>query len=164
MNPEKRSRLMSRVRGRDTKPELTVRRYLHAHGLRYRLHDRKLVGRPDLVFHSRRVVVFVHGCFWHGHDKCPYYKLPATRVDFWAAKIAENRARDAKTVDALIVTGWRVAVVWACALRGDVANVALPRLERFIRSDEASCEIRAPRPAATPTSRQEFRKRSSSAS
>ncbi len=93
LTSEQRSFNMSRIRGRDTKPELTLRRGLHSLGLRFRLHRRDLPGRPDLVFASRRAVVFVHGCFWHGHD-CPMCRLPATRPDFWATKIAGNRARD----------------------------------------------------------------------
>lgn len=108
---------MSRIRGRDTKPELLVRRGLHQRGFRYRLHRRDLPGRPDLVFPGRRAVVFIHGCFWHGHG-CLMCKAPATRPEFWAAKIAANRTRDLAAIKCLGEAGWRVLVVWECALRG----------------------------------------------
>lgn len=115
--PAQRSHNMSRVRGRDTKPEMLLRRGLHAAGLRYRLHVRDLPGRPDMAFPARRAVVLVHGCFWHGHG-CPLFHLPATRPEFWAAKIAGNRARDARAVAELRAADWRVLTVWECALRG----------------------------------------------
>jgi DNA mismatch endonuclease, patch repair protein len=108
---------MSRIRGRDTKPEMLVRQGLHARGLRYRLHDRKLPGRPDLVFPRYGVAVFVHGCFWHAHG-CTLSKLPATQRDFWKTKLEGNAARDRRAIDALQTAGWRVLVIWECALRG----------------------------------------------
>ena len=108
---------MSRVRGRDTRPEILLRHGLHATGLRFRLQARDLPGRPDLVFPRHRAAVLVHGCFWHGHH-CPMFKMPATRPEFWAAKIAGNRARDTRTRHALLGDGWRVLTVWECALRG----------------------------------------------
>lgn len=117
LTPEQRHLNMSRVKARDTKPELLLRRSLHAAGLRYRLHCGNLPGRPDLVFRGRRAVVFVHGCFWHGHD-CRMFRLPATRPDFWRAKIEGNRARDARSHAALRAAGWRVLTIWECALRG----------------------------------------------
>ena len=116
-SPAQRSFNMSRVRGRDTRPEMLVRRGLHGRGLRYRLHDRKLPGRPDLVFPARRAVIFVHGCFWHGHD-CPLFKLPATRTAFWTEKIEGNRRRDQRDLGALGASGWRTLLIWECALRG----------------------------------------------
>lgn len=109
--------MMSRVRGRDTKPEMTVRRGLHALGFRFRLHGRNLPGTPDLIFPRHRAVIFVHGCFWHGHD-CPLFRLPGTRTEFWDSKISRNRVRDAETVLALETSGWRVGTVWECAIRG----------------------------------------------
>lgn len=114
--PQQRQRNMSAVRGRDTKPELIVRRGLHAAGLRYRLRG-ALPGSPDLVFPGRRAVIFVHGCFWHGHD-CPMFKFPATKEDFWREKIGRNQARDAAAQIQLLDSGWRVMTVWECALRG----------------------------------------------
>jgi len=108
---------MSRIRGRDTKPEMLVRQGLHARGLRYRLHDRKLPGRPDLVFPRHGAVVFVHGCFWHAHG-CALSKLPATRQEFWRQKLEGNAARDRRSIEVLQAAGWRVLVIWECALRG----------------------------------------------
>jgi DNA mismatch endonuclease (patch repair protein) len=117
LTAEQRKLNMSRVRGRDTKPEIQVRHGLHARGLRYRLQDRKLPGRPDLVFSRRQAVVFVHGCFWHGHD-CPMFRLPKTRREFWNNKIAANRERDATAHETLLASGWRVLTVWECSLKG----------------------------------------------
>lgn len=114
---EQRQLNMSRIRSRDTQPEMLVRRGLHAKGLRYRLHDRTLPGCPDLVFPQYRTVVFVHGCFWHFH-KCALSKLPKTRKDFWRQKLELNEIRDKKSVTELLDTGWRVLIIWECALRG----------------------------------------------
>jgi DNA mismatch endonuclease (patch repair protein) len=108
---------MSRIKGKDTKPEMLVRKGLHSCGLRFRLHDRKLPGHPDLVFPRYGAVVFVHGCFWHAHG-CALSKLPRTRQDFWEAKLEANAQRDRKATEALLAAGWRVLIVWECALRG----------------------------------------------
>ena len=108
---------MSRIRGRDTKPELMLRLGLHARGLRFRLHRRDLPGCPDLVLARFTAVLFVHGCFWHGHG-CPMFKLPLTRAKFWATKIEANRARDTRALRRLAKSGWRTLIVWECALRG----------------------------------------------
>lgn len=116
-DPATRSRNMAAVRGKDTKPELLIRRGLHGLGYRYRLHAKDLPGKPDLVFPKYHAAVFVHGCFWHGHD-CPLFRLPATRTEFWRAKIASNVLRDQKALAALQAAGWRTATVWECALRG----------------------------------------------
>lgn len=112
-----RSRIMSRVGQRDTAPEMRLRSALHRIGLRYRLHDPKLPGSPDLIFPRFHTVVFVHGCFWHAHG-CRFSTTPSTRKDFWAEKFAANRARDKRDVDILLADGWRVLVVWECALKG----------------------------------------------
>lgn len=117
LTPEQRRLNMSRIRGKDTKLELVLRRGLHALGLRYRLHRKDLPGRPDMVFPQYLAAVLVHGCFWHGHD-CPLFKLPATRREFWLAKIESNRQRDARDLAGLADAGWRVMVVWECALKG----------------------------------------------
>lgn len=106
---------MGRIRGRDTAPEMTVRRLLYAMGYRYRLHARELPGRPDIVLRSRQVAVFVHGCFWHRHD-CGLAYVPKTRPDFWQRKFEGNVARDERTRRALEAAGWRVVVVWECQL------------------------------------------------
>ena len=126
--PEQRSAVMARIKGRDTGPERAVRRLLTGMGLRYRLQRRDLPGRPDLALGPRRVAVFVHGCFWHGHD-CPRgSRKPKANAEFWAAKIARNRARDARSVDELAACGWRALVVWECELRDEAGLHA--RLER----------------------------------
>lgn len=117
LTPEQRRLNMSRIRGRDTRPEMVIRRGLHSLGFRYRLQERTLPGRPDLAFPRYRAVIFVHGCFWHGHD-CPLFKLPATRREFWKEKIAANRARDERAEIALLELDWRVATVWECSLKG----------------------------------------------
>jgi len=150
---EQRRHNMQRVRGRNTKPEMLLRRGLHARGFRYRLHRRGLPGRPDLVFPKHHAVIFVHGCFWHGHD-CPLFKWPATRQEFWSEKIERNRARDRRVIEALKESGWRVLVVWECALRGpkrspfdeileDVATFLTGRQESFQELFCASEPIRA---------------------
>lgn len=134
LTPAQRQLNMSRIKGKDTKPEMLIRRGLHARGLRYRLHDRSLPGRPDLVFPKYHTAVFIHGCFWHAHG-CALSKLPATRQGFWQTKLAANAARDRKAVDALLAAGWRVLVIWECALRGtgrQKDSVVLERAAGFI--------------------------------
>ncbi|WP_448192816.1 very short patch repair endonuclease [Azospirillum sp. sgz301742] len=117
LTPDQRRFAMSRVASRDTAPELALRRSLHAIGFRFRLHRKELPGRPDLVFPKYHAAIFVHGCFWHGHD-CPRGRPPATRTEFWSAKIARNQARDAAAEQALIEAGWRVLTVWECGITG----------------------------------------------
>lgn len=121
ISPERRSALMSRIRGKDTKIELEVRQGLHALGLRYRLGGAGLPGRPDLVLPRYRTVVFVHGCFWHRHD-CHLFRLPKTRTDFWREKVDANQARDKRNTAALCEAGWKVEIVWECQLRGRSAE------------------------------------------
>jgi DNA mismatch endonuclease (patch repair protein) len=117
--------MMSGIRSKNTKPELLLRRALHARGLRYRLHGAKLPGKPDLVFTKHQAVVFVHGCFWHRHRNCRFATTPATRPEFWTAKFSSNIERDKRNVAALLENGWRIATVWECALKGgDVSRVA----------------------------------------
>jgi DNA mismatch endonuclease (patch repair protein) len=115
--PDVRSKMMAGIRGKNTKPEMIVRRGLHRAGLRFKLHDRTLPGTPDLVFPKHRAVLFVHGCFWHGHD-CALFKWPKTREDFWKSKIVRNRELDGIAAMALVAAGWRHGVVWECALKG----------------------------------------------
>jgi DNA mismatch endonuclease, patch repair protein len=137
LTPEQRRLNMSRIRGRDTRPEMLIRRGLHARGLRYRLHDRALPGRPDLVFPRYHTVVFIHGCFWHMHG-CPLSKLPSTRKEFWLRKLEGNAARDHKAIEALTSAGWRVLVIWECALRGPrrkQTSEVFEETDRFIRSE-----------------------------
>lgn len=140
MSADKRSALMSRIKGKNTQPELLVRRALWHAGLRYRLHDRRLPGRPDIVLPRWKAVVFVHGCFWHRHAGCPYATLPSNRAEFWAQKLESNRERDLRHRLALLDCGWRVATVWECALRR-TADSALPALLDWLRSDTSSLEI-----------------------
>lgn len=116
----KRSEVMSRIRGRDTKPELAVRSLLHRLGYRFTVtapNNRRLPGKPDIVLPKHRTVVFVHGCFWHGHEGCRGFRMPKTRTDWWTAKIHGNRRRDARNHLLLENLGWRVIVVWTCRLR-----------------------------------------------
>lgn len=112
-----RSRMMSGIKGADTKPELIIRSGLHKRGYRFRLHDKKLPGRPDLVFPKYGAVIFVNGCFWHKHD-CHLFKWPKTRKEFWRKKIEGNASRDARNIAALREQGWRVLTIWECALKG----------------------------------------------
>lgn len=133
MTPDERSARMSRIHGKDTKPELLVRKYLHGRGLRYRLHGKGLPGRPDLVLPKYRAVIFVDGCFWHGHA-CQKGRVPGTNPDFWKAKISANQARDRRTRRALLKGGWRVIRVWECLLSAKKArDKVLARLEATIR-------------------------------
>lgn len=112
-----RSRNMAAIRGKDTAPEVAVRRMLHGMGLRFRLHRKDLPGRPDIVLPKHRVAVFVHGCFWHRHEGCPFTTTPKTRQEFWLAKFDTNVARDKRNQAELERMGWRVQVVWECELR-----------------------------------------------
>ena len=114
---ETRSYNMSRIKGKDTKPEKVVRKFLHAKGFRFRLHDKKLPGKPDIVLRKYKTVIFVHGCFWHGHEGCKYYVVPKTRTDWWLNKINGNKVNDSKAFKALQALGWRVIEVWECKLK-----------------------------------------------
>ncbi|WP_374467930.1 very short patch repair endonuclease [Phenylobacterium sp.] len=115
--PEKRSAVMRRVKGRDTSPEMTVRRALTALGARYRLHRKDLPGSPDIVLPARRLAIFVHGCFWHGHDCARGSRVPKQNRDYWTAKVGRNVARDARTQAELAELGWRVETIWECELK-----------------------------------------------
>ncbi|RAK59626.1 very short patch repair endonuclease [Phenylobacterium hankyongense] len=117
----KRSAVMRRVKGRDTTPEMTVRRALTGLGARYRLHRKDLPGRPDIVMPGRRLALFVHGCFWHGHDCARGSRVPKANREYWTAKVARNRARDLAAREALAAAGWRVETLWECDLKDAVA-------------------------------------------
>ena len=123
ISPEHRSWNMSRIRGKDTGPELRLRSLLHRAGFRYRLHDTTLPGKPDLVLPRYRTVIFVHGCYWHRHSGCKYATTPRTRTDFWLAKFQGTVERDRRTAEALTQRGWRVITVWECELKRDPAGV-----------------------------------------
>jgi DNA mismatch endonuclease (patch repair protein) len=120
-----RSRMMSGIQGKNTKPELLVRKYLHSRGLRFRLHAKELPGKPDLVFPKYKAVVFVHGCFWHRHSGCKYATTPSSREHFWTNKLSENVARDSYQIAALNGLGLRVFVVWECELRDGTTRLDL---------------------------------------
>lgn len=113
-----RSRMMSGIRGRDTKPEIAVRRFLHAQGFRFRLDDRSLPGRPDVVLPRHKAVVLIHGCFWHAHPGCRFAYKPKSNSDFWSKKLARNAERDAEVKGELMRRGWQVLTVWGCELSG----------------------------------------------
>lgn len=135
-----RSRMMARISGKNTRPEMALRRALHARGVRYRLHDSNLPGSPDLVFSRYRAICFVHGCFWHRHSGCPYATDPATRPKFWQEKFKTNVERDHRTRKALLEAGWRVAVVWECAVRGARVNGAAQEIYQWLQSDNNEFE------------------------
>jgi DNA mismatch endonuclease (patch repair protein) len=147
VSAEVRSRMMAGIRGRNTQPERLLRRELHACGFRFRLHRKELPGSPDLVFPRYHAALFVHGCFWHRHAGCRYASTPATRADFWQRKFDTNVARDKRVQDDLTALGWRVAVVWECALRKGVKETGErvsdwlkidPGVESFLRCDIGS--------------------------
>lgn len=117
LSKEQRKYNMSRIRGKNTKPEELVRKYLFSKGLRYRKNDKRLPGQPDIVLPKYRTIVFVHGCFWHMHEGCRYFVLPATNTEFWKNKLEGNRERDIKVCQELEDTGWRVLTVWECELK-----------------------------------------------
>ena len=142
--PKVRSRMMSGIRGRDTKPEMTLRRGLFAQGFRYRLHAKDLPGNPDLVFPGRCAVLFAHGCFWHGHD-CRLFVWPKSRMEWWRKKIERNQVVDDRAVEALIGLGWRVGVVWECALKGRTrrpVESVIQKCSDWLRSDAPRFEIK----------------------
>lgn len=133
---KKRSEVMARVRATGTKPELIVRRVAHGLGYRFRLHRRDLPGRPDIVFPRYRKVIFVHGCFWHGHERCPKAKRPATNSAFWNGKLSRNLERDRENAAALREVGWKVLVVWECETT-DREQLAA-KISRFLDEDSGS--------------------------
>lgn len=150
VDPEVRSRMMSAIRGKDTAPEMMVRRYLHSLGFRYRLHNSELAGQPDLVLKSHRAVIFVHGCFWHQHAGCHLAVMPKRNREFWQSKLARNRERDSAAVRELANQGWRVLTVWECGLTKAEKTYALQTLaatEQWIRTGAEVEEIPARTPA-----------------
>lgn len=146
LTPEQRRLNMSRIKATNTKPELFVRKALHALGYRFRLHRCDLPGCPDIVLPKYRVVIFVHGCFWHGHE-CPMFKLPTTRAAFWQKKIDQNQRRDKRVQAELIRSHWRVLTVWECALRGprrQSPETVMNRIARWLTLDEPESVIQGP--------------------
>lgn len=135
---------MAAIRGKDTKPEMVIRRGLHARGFRFRLHVRTIPGTPDIVLRRYGAIIDIRSCFFHGHD-CSLFKMPSTRREYWAEKIEANRRRDARCLDSQMESGWRVAIVWECALRGpgrEEADSVIDTLSDWLFSDEKFSEVR----------------------
>lgn len=133
-NQDGRSYNMSRIRSKNTKPEMTVRKFLHSKGFRYRLYDKKLPGKPDIVLPKYKTVVLIHGCFWHGHENCQYYKVPKTRTEWWLDKIEGNITRNLHHIKKLKEMGWRVIVIWECNLKPKLAETTLVLLSAKIKA------------------------------
>src|SRR5687767_4060692 len=132
---EIRSYNMSRISSTNTKPEILVRRFLHANGFRYKLHDKTLPGKPDLVLPKYKTVIFVHGCFWHGHEGCRYYVVPKTRTEWWLNKINGNIANDKKAAEALLASGWKIIEVWECELKSANFSATLKKIAETLKAD-----------------------------
>lgn len=127
-----RSYNMSKIKGKNTKPEILVRKLLFSYGLRFRLHDKKLPGKPDIVLKKHKTIILVHGCFWHGHQSCKYYVIPKTRTEWWINKINTNIINDDKNITLLKLEGWKVIVIWECELKkGSSINI----LEKIIEPE-----------------------------
>ena len=126
---------MSRISGKDTKPEMMVRKFLHANGFRYSLHRKDLPGKPDIVLPKYDTVIFVHGCFWHAHEGCKYFKIPKTRTEWWKNKLLANRDRDQKHIQQLEESGWKVIVVWECDLKkGNRVNTLNHLIDQIVKN------------------------------
>lgn len=138
-----RSRIMASIKGRDTKPEILIRKLLHKIGFRFRLHVKELPGRPDIVLKKYKAVIFINGCFWHGHTGCHLFKIPATRTDFWEEKINKNQLNDIKSIKLLLDNGWRVCLVWECSVRGAKKdlNKVINSISNWLLSDIVFTEI-----------------------
>lgn len=143
VSPEKRSKMMSGIRSKDTKPEIKIRKALYSRGYRYRLHSNKVHGKPDIIMKKYNAVIFIHGCFWHGHD-CPLFRLPKTRTTFWENKINSNKERDSNVFSLLREEGWRIATIWECSMRGRgkmEIDELMDRLIEWIDSDEETLTL-----------------------
>jgi DNA mismatch endonuclease (patch repair protein) len=144
-----RSYNMSRIKGKDTKPEMLVRRFLHAQGFRYRLHVKDLPGKPDIVLPKYRTVIFVHGCFWHGHEGCKRSALPKTRTKWWKEKISKNVLNNETALNILVSTQWKVIILWECQLKPSIQETTLNSLIAIIKSDEGRTDAMVERRANT---------------
>jgi DNA mismatch endonuclease (patch repair protein) len=129
---EIRSYNMSQIKGKNTKPEILVRKFLHSKGFRFRLHDSKLPGKPDIILPKYKTAIFVHGCFWHGHKNCKYFVIPKTRAEWWLSKINGNIANDKKKQAALKKSGWKVLNIWECQLKSTKCDITLKQLSSKI--------------------------------
>jgi len=132
--PKQRSYNMSKIKGKNTKPEMLVRRFLHANGFRYKLHDKTLPGKPDIVLPKYNTIIFVQGCFWHGHENCEYFVIPKTRTEWWRSKINNNQKNDKIAMDMLILNGWKVLEIWECDLKKGKIEAILQGLPAKITS------------------------------
>ncbi|WHP06330.1 MULTISPECIES: very short patch repair endonuclease [Acinetobacter] len=138
-----RSRIMSKIKSRDTQPELMVRRLLHAAGFRFRIHRKDLPGKPDIVLPKYKAVIFIHGCFWHGHTGCKLFRIPTTRTEFWENKICKNQLNDTRALQLLLDQGWRVCNIWECVIRKyrkDPENI-LDTISKWLHSGEPLLEV-----------------------
>lgn len=133
ISPEKRSHIMSMIRGKNTKPELIVRRYLFQHGFRFRVNVRRLPGTPDIVLRKYHTAIFVNGCFWHGHEGCPDFRPPRSRVEWWTAKLRRNQERDLRVREKLRAMGWQTMVIWECQLKPNVREATLEEVVRLLQ-------------------------------
>tara|TARA_Y100001936_G_C16058901_1_gene662908 strand:+ start:1512 stop:1967 length:456 start_codon:yes stop_codon:yes gene_type:complete len=143
VDPATRSRMMSGITAKNTKPELVIRKLLFNSGFRYRLHNRSLEGTPDIVLKKYRAVIFVNGCFWHGHN-CHLFRLPKSRTDFWKKKIQSNSDRDTRNRKALTKEGWRVGLVWECAVKGKTAirpEILLTKISKWLHSGNCTLSV-----------------------
>lgn len=134
-SPEVRSFNMSRIKGKNTKPEMLVRKYLFSKGFRYRLHDKKLPGRPDIVLKKYKTAIFVNGCFWHGHAGCRYFVIPKTRTEWWLDKISKNISNDNINTGKLIEAGWKIITIWECELKPSTAELTLLSLNDTLKTN-----------------------------
>ncbi|WP_430813976.1 very short patch repair endonuclease [Carboxylicivirga sp. RSCT41] len=134
VSKERRSEIMGAVKFKDTKPEMIVRRFLYKEGFRYRLHVKELPGKPDIVLRKYKTIIFVNGCFWHGHENCKIYMMPKSNISFWYEKITKNKARDKKNIEELNRLNWSVIIVWECQLRKKMQRITLNRISKVLRT------------------------------
>lgn len=139
-----RSRMMAGIKSRNTKPELIIRSLLHRNGFRFRLHVKNLPGKPDIVLSKYKTVIFINGCFWHGHEHCRLFKLPGTRIEFWKNKIYRNKEHDSRVIELLLLKHWRVCVIWECRIRQDKKDLSqvINIISNFIRGSAPYIELR----------------------
>lgn len=151
VTPQQRSKMMAKIRGKNTQPEIKIRQLLFSHGLRFRLHRRDLPGTPDIVMKGIGVAIFVHGCFWHQHVGCKFATRPSSNIDFWTHKLKANTLRDARAIEALTAAGWRTLIVWECATREPCSNEVLyDAIRDWIDGGNSIGEIPSSRSIALP--------------
>ena len=144
VSPQKRSEMMSGIKGKNTKPEIKIRKALHAKGYRYRIHVQNIIGKPDIVLPKYNALIFIHGCFWHLHN-CHLFKWPSTRTDFWYKKIYGNKKKDLENKQKLLDSGWRLLIIWECSIKGKGKlefNELIKTIQDWLRSDNKFTEIR----------------------